>query len=41
MIVSPIKFTDLRSIYMTDGGYCIRCCDVGSDLPQRNEPNSI
>lgn len=41
MIVSPIKVADLGSIYMTNGGYCIRCCDVGCNLPQRDGPDSI
>lgn len=41
MIVSPVKVTDLGSIYMTNGRYCIRCCDVGCNLPQRDGPDSI
>lgn len=41
MIVSPIKVTDPGSIYMTNRGYCIRCCDVGCNFPQRNGPDSI
>lgn len=41
VIVSPIKVTDLGSIYMRNGGYCIRCCDVGCNLPQMDGPDSI